>query len=134
MQTNIYFVRHAHSTYTPDELGRPLSHKGCMDTKRMTESLKHEDIHYVLASPYKRAIQTVQGIADWIGSEIMIEDGFRERQLAEKTVEDFDQAITSFGRIQPFSMKAGSPILLHRSAEWMRLFKCCKHIRGKILS
>lgn len=107
MQTNIYFVRHAHSTYTPDELGRPLSHKGCMDTERMTESLKHEDIHYVLASPYKRAIQTVQGIADWIGSEIMIEDGFRERQLAEKTVEDFDQAITRLWQNPAFFYEGG---------------------------
>ena len=62
MQTTIYFVRHAHSTYTPDELGRPLSPKGYMDAERITDSLKHESIHYVLASPYKRAIQTVEGI------------------------------------------------------------------------
>lgn len=26
--TTLYFVRHAHSTYTPDEVERPLSEKG----------------------------------------------------------------------------------------------------------
>ncbi len=64
MITSIYFVRHAHSTYTPDELGRPLSKKGFEDAKRVTESLLSENINVVLSSPYKRAIQTVQGIAD----------------------------------------------------------------------
>lgn len=36
MTTNLYFVRHAHSTYTPDELGRPLSEKGIQDARMVT--------------------------------------------------------------------------------------------------
>ena len=112
MQTNIYFVRHAHSTYTPDELRRPLSPKGCLDAERITERLKHEGIDYVLASPYKRAIQTVQGIADWIGAEIMMEESFRERQLAKEPVDDFDQAVTKLWQNPAFSYEGGESNLM----------------------
>ena len=40
MQTNLYFVRHAHSTYSSDELGRPLSERGLVDARKVTEILK----------------------------------------------------------------------------------------------
>jgi 2,3-bisphosphoglycerate-dependent phosphoglycerate mutase len=61
MITNIYFVRHADSSYTPEELNRPLSEKGIKDAKKVTELLSHENITKVISSPYKRAIQTVEG-------------------------------------------------------------------------
>ena len=32
--TNVYFVRHAHSIYTPEELERPLSKRGFEDAQR----------------------------------------------------------------------------------------------------
>lgn len=44
LMTNIYFVRHAHSTYTPDEMERPLSEKGYLDALRVTELLIEEII------------------------------------------------------------------------------------------
>jgi 2,3-bisphosphoglycerate-dependent phosphoglycerate mutase len=46
--TNLYFVRHAHSTYTPDELKRPLSEKGQADAEKITRILKKENIDYVI--------------------------------------------------------------------------------------
>lgn len=107
MQTNVYFFRHAHSTYTSDELGRPLSIQGHIDAEKMTIYLKREDIHHVLASPYKRAMQTVQPIADWIGTKIIIEEGFRERQLANRSVENFDEAITKLWQEPAFAYEGG---------------------------
>lgn len=44
MTTNLYFVRHAHSTYTPDEYGRPLSEQGVLDANKVTELLKTENM------------------------------------------------------------------------------------------
>lgn len=35
----IYLVRHAHSPYTPDEWGRPLSENGFEDAKRVADFL-----------------------------------------------------------------------------------------------
>ena len=83
MLTNLYFVRHAHSTYTPDELGRPLSDKGQVDAEEVTQFLKKENIDIVISSPYKRAIQTVEGIAEFSDKEIIIDHGFRERILSK---------------------------------------------------
>jgi 2,3-bisphosphoglycerate-dependent phosphoglycerate mutase len=93
MESNIYLVRHAHSIYTPDELMRPLSERGLSDAMQVTELLKNEKIDYVISSPYKRAIQTVMGIAEHFNFKIQIEEDFKERELSKKPVEDFDHVI-----------------------------------------
>ena len=107
MSTTIYFVRHAHSTYTPDELGRPLSLEGLKDVSRISNILEKEEIEVVLSSPYKRAIQTVEGIAKVIGKNVIIEDDFKERKLSGKTVEDFNSAITKVWENPNFSWEGG---------------------------
>jgi 2,3-bisphosphoglycerate-dependent phosphoglycerate mutase len=105
--TNLYFVRHAHSTYTPDELGRPLSEKGFKDVEKITEILQKENIDIVISSPYKRAIQTVEGVAKFIGKEIVIQNGFQERKLSEKPVEDFYLAVTKVWEDYNFFWEGG---------------------------
>lgn len=107
LPTNLYFVRHAHSIYTSDELGRPLSERGFNDANKVTELLENEGIDAVYSSPYKRAIQTVEGIAKYIGNEIKIIDDFKERILAEKPVEDFTEAITKVWEDHEFSWAGG---------------------------
>lgn len=107
MTTNLYFVRHAHSTYTPDELGRPLSEKGIQDARTVTDLLIKENIDYVYSSPYKRALQTVEGIAKHINQEIVIVNDFKERRLAEGSVEDFSMAITKVWQDYDFAWPGG---------------------------
>ena len=51
--TTIYFVRHAHSTYTKEERERPLSEKGQLDAENVTHLLKDRHIDVVISSPYK---------------------------------------------------------------------------------
>ena len=51
--TTIYFVRHAHSTYTKEERERPLSEKGHCDAENVTHLLKDKHIDVVISSPYK---------------------------------------------------------------------------------
>jgi 2,3-bisphosphoglycerate-dependent phosphoglycerate mutase len=103
----LYFVRHAHSTYTPDELGRPLSNNGLADAERLTNILENENIDIIISSPYKRAVQTVEGTAKVIGKEVIIEDGFKERNLSVKPVEDFNLAITKVWEEPSFSWEGG---------------------------
>jgi 2,3-bisphosphoglycerate-dependent phosphoglycerate mutase len=107
MTTNLYFVRHAHSTYTPDEYSRPLSDRGLSDAKVVTEVLKKENIDLVISSPYKRAIQTVEGIAKHINVEIIIEENFKERVLSKKPVVDFKAAISKVWEDVTFSWEGG---------------------------
>ncbi|MFF3022364.1 histidine phosphatase family protein [Gottfriedia sp. NPDC057948] len=93
MITNLYIVRHAHSIYTPNELGRPLSKRGFTDAIIVTKLLLKEKIDFVISSPYKRAIQTVEEIAKLLNLEIIIEENFKERLLSLEPVEDFEKVI-----------------------------------------
>lgn len=105
--TTLYFVRHAHSTYTADEYTRPLSRKGFADVVTVTNLLQRENIDAVVSSPYKRAIQTVEGIASSIDVKIDIVHSLRERILSTTPVEDFTSAITTVWQHESFSFEGG---------------------------
>ncbi|PSL40253.1 2,3-bisphosphoglycerate-dependent phosphoglycerate mutase [Planomicrobium soli] len=104
MTTNLYFVRHAHSVYTPDELARPLSEKGLQDACTVAELLKKESIDLVVSSPYKRAIQTVKGISE---NGIELAADFRERTLSERPVPDFASAVEKVWQDERFAWAGG---------------------------
>ncbi|RFB14753.1 histidine phosphatase family protein [Bacillus sp. HNG] len=112
MRTNLYFVRHAHSIYTPEELTRPLSEKGKADALRVTSILANEKIDVVISSPYKRAIQTVEGVADYIYQNVIIIDDFKERKLSEGPVADFESAIRKVWEDERFSWAGGESNLI----------------------
>ncbi|PHG54168.1 histidine phosphatase family protein [Bacillus wiedmannii] len=105
--TTIYFVRHAHSTYTKEERERPLSEKGHLDAENVTSLLKDKHIDVVLSSPYKRAIQTVQGIANTYHVSIEIEEDLRERLLSSEPVADFNDAIENVWEDWSFAYEGG---------------------------
>jgi 2,3-bisphosphoglycerate-dependent phosphoglycerate mutase len=107
MATNIYLVRHAHSTYTPEELNRPLSEKGIKDVEQVTRLLAGEHITHVVSSPYKRAIQTVEGVAYIFGLDIAMDNGFRERKLAYSVVDNFDEVVLKYWKDFKFSLSGG---------------------------
>ncbi|ADL50021.1 histidine phosphatase family protein [Clostridium cellulovorans] len=122
MITNIYFVRHANSSYTPDELNRPLSENGVKDAQRVTELLSHENISKVISSPYKRAIQTVEGVSNHFGLSISIDEGFRERKLAEGAVTNFDEVILKYWENFDFCIHGGETAYdaQHRGVESLK--------------
>lgn len=107
MHTNIYLVRHAHSTYTSDELGRPLSKNGKKDAERVTELLKNRKMDVVISSPYLRAIETVEGVASNYHLPIINMEDFKERRLANQPVEHFETAIYKVWNDEYFSFDGG---------------------------
>lgn len=131
LPTNVYFVRHAHSTYTPDEMGRPLSNKGIADAKIVTELLKSEGIDVVYSSPYKRAIQTVDGIANYLNREVQIIEGFKERKLAEKPVADFEMAITKVWQDFTYSWPGGESNLVAQRRGVAATLQVLDHHQGE---
>ena len=57
MDTEIYFVRHAHSVFDiENEEFRGLSDKGRKDTEKVKEILNSESIDHIVSSSYVRAI------------------------------------------------------------------------------
>ncbi|QKX50507.1 histidine phosphatase family protein [Planococcus glaciei] len=107
MQTHLYLVRHAHSDYTPDEKLRPLSPKGEKDARKVAEVLNKEGMDRVISSPYKRAIQTVEGISRAINPEINLLEGFRERLLSAGPVADFQAAVAKVWEEEHFAFEGG---------------------------
>ncbi|MRH41798.1 histidine phosphatase family protein [Aquibacillus halophilus] len=107
MNTFLYFVRHADSTYTPDEWNRPLSDQGINDASLVVERLKLENVDYIVSSPYKRAIQTVEGLAVLLDCEIQIINEFKERKIADKPVVDFNKTIKKLWSDQEYSIHGG---------------------------
>ncbi|HDR4419314.1 TPA: histidine phosphatase family protein [Bacillus cereus] len=105
--TTIYFVRHAHSTYTKEERERPLSEQGHLDAKNVARLLKDKHIDVVISSPYTRAIQTVQGIANTYDISIQIEEDLRERLLSSEPVADFNDAIENVWEDWSFAYEGG---------------------------
>lgn len=105
--TTIYFVRHAHSTYTKEERERPLSEKGWLDAQNITSLLKDEKIDVVISSPYERAIQTVEGIANANKLSIQLEEDLRERLLSKEPVQDFNDAIQKVWEDWTFAYEGG---------------------------
>jgi len=90
METRIYFVRHAESNFTPDDdnYSRPLSAKGKEDAEKLIQYFSDINITKVLSSPYHRAVNTVQGIAEDKGLDTELIDNFRERTVADRYLDD----------------------------------------------
>ncbi len=89
--TTIYFVRHAEPNFdNHDDMTRELSEKGLVDRTLVTEYLADKNIHVVLSSPFKRAVDTVRYFADSTGLDVITVDDFRERRVDSCWIEDFD--------------------------------------------
>lgn len=89
--TEFYFVRHAEPDYSNhDDMTRPLTEKGLQDRLLAAEFLKDKNIAAVYSSPFKRAVDTVQPLADRLNLPILTDPDFRERRVDSVWVEDFD--------------------------------------------
>ena len=113
METIIYFVRHAHSEFDiNNEERREISVKGKEDTERVTSLLKDEGIEIVYCSPYVRAIQTVQGIADYVKTTVHTDKRLREGWLADADVvfEKPEQAMRYAFENPHFRYKGGESV------------------------
>ena len=88
--TVVYFIRHAEPDFSNhDDRTRGLSEKGMADRERVTAYLKDKKIDAVLSSPYLRAVQTVEHYAKGAGLEVILHEGFRERRITDRWIDDF---------------------------------------------
>lgn len=112
MKTNIYLVRHAHSIYTEDEVGRPISNKGQQMVSDVTNLLINRNIQKIISSPYKRAYQTIENLALTLNKEIEIIENFKERILGNLNGIDFMDALKRVWTDSTFSFPLGESNLI----------------------
>jgi 2,3-bisphosphoglycerate-dependent phosphoglycerate mutase len=79
MKTFIYMVRHGESPKMEgNERTRGLTLKGESDAQIVARLLKDEDIDTFISSPYRRAILTIEGLAQSLGKEMMVIEELKE--------------------------------------------------------
>jgi 2,3-bisphosphoglycerate-dependent phosphoglycerate mutase len=82
LKTSIIMVRHADSPFIfGEERTRGLSEEGFADAKRVADLLSQIEIDHIISSPYIRAIQTVQYLADNKGLPVILYEELIERSI-----------------------------------------------------
>jgi len=83
MKTTLYMVRHAESTYAHgQERTRGLSEEGWKAAARVAEIFAEIEVHFMASSPYARAKQTIQLIAERKSLVIAEYEELAERLIA----------------------------------------------------
>lgn len=95
MSTFIYMVRHGESPKEGNERTRRLTEKGYLDTQRVTDILKDEEIDAVVSSPYIRSILTVEQLAEQIGKDVIVFEDLKERMFLSEANRVSDKELVS---------------------------------------
>jgi 2,3-bisphosphoglycerate-dependent phosphoglycerate mutase len=87
----IYFVRHAKAG--GQEFSAPLTEKGVEQAAKLVDFFATKPIEKVYSSPFKRAIDTIQPLADFKGLKVEKDDRLSERVLSGILLEDWQEKL-----------------------------------------
>lgn len=109
-------VRHAKSPFIfGEERRRGLSEEGEIAAKKVTQLLKDKDIDAIVSSPYTRAIQTVNELADLKGLSIKVYEELKERPIKgldfKITEQEIQESIKLSFEKQDFCLEGGESTL-----------------------
>ncbi len=101
----VYLVRHAKAgerrVWTGDDVARPLSRQGWKQAHAVSERLAGKGVSTIHSSPYVRCVQTVEPLAELIGTEITIDDRLAEDSPFEPVLDLLAQVDRFGGVVQP---------------------------------
>ena len=108
MKNTYYLIRHAHSIYSPDEWNRPLSQKGQASLSQLN-MLESKPISAIYSSPYKRAIETIEPLAQTLGLSIQLDKRLIERKLSSQSISDqaFEATLKQLWKNPAISLPGG---------------------------
>ena len=111
METTFFMIRHAESLFVfGQERIRKLSEQGEIEANNIKERLKQEKIDVIVSSPYTRAIQTIEGIANERKMEITIFEGLKERSIKgayKIPAEEIERAIKKSYSVKDYCLPGG---------------------------
>ncbi len=96
-RTIVYLVRHAHADWRADE-SRPLSSRGRASASAIAERFGRLPIAAIYSSPSRRAVETVETLAQRLHIEPVLLEDLRERELAAPSAAEFEAAIAASWR------------------------------------
>jgi len=91
--TTLYLVRHAESApdFSLAEADWPLSPNGTTQARRLATHLSKLGATRLIASPYRRAVDTFEPCSRRTGLPIYVEADLRERRLRDGYIENWDE-------------------------------------------
>lgn len=91
-KTTVLLIRHAKSTPNQDipEAQWPLSSTGREQAVHLADQLCGYGLTAIVSSPYKRAVDTVNPLAERLGFSIRLVEDLRERKLREGARDDWE--------------------------------------------
>jgi len=84
---NIYIIRHCEAVGQPPE--SPLTERGLKQSNDLADFFDNITVDRIISSPYKRAIQTIQPLANQLNIEIEIDSLLKERVLSTNQLSDW---------------------------------------------
>jgi len=111
----VYLLRHAKAgerrVWTGDDVARPLSRQGWKQAHAVSERLAGKGVSTIHSSPYVRCVQTVEPLAELIGTEITIDDRLAEDSPFEPVLDllahvDGSAVLCSHGDVIPATIEA----------------------------
>ncbi|MHC0036017.1 histidine phosphatase family protein [Pseudoneobacillus sp. C159] len=87
----IYFVRHAKAQ--GQEMEAALTEKGVEQAGKLVDFFENRPVEKIYSSPFKRAVDTIQPLADVKGLKIQIDDRLGERVLSSLMFDDWQEKL-----------------------------------------
>jgi 2,3-bisphosphoglycerate-dependent phosphoglycerate mutase len=87
----IYFVRHAKAD--GQEESAPLTEKGVDQARKLVDFFEGKSVDKIISSPFKRAVDTIQPLADFKGLPIVVDKRLSERVLSGVPLEDWQEKL-----------------------------------------
>ena len=145
----IYLVRHAKAgerrTWTDDDDARPLSKHGWRQARAVSSRLAQKGASTIYSSPYVRCVQTVEPLAELIGTTITVEDRLAEERPFEPVLEllaevDAGAVLCSHGDVIPATidalvrrgMEVQSSVDWRKATVWVLRRKNGRVTKGKV--
>jgi 2,3-bisphosphoglycerate-dependent phosphoglycerate mutase len=87
----IYFVRHAKAG--GQEISAALTEKGVEQAAKLVDFFAMKPIEKIYSSPFKRATNTIQPLAEFKGLKVELDDRLSERVLSGVPLEDWQEKL-----------------------------------------
>ena len=126
----LYLVRHAHADYSPDEM-RGLSPAGRAAARRLADILAGRRIAHIYSSPYTRAVETVQPLAERCGLTIQVEHDLRERHLSPGPLDDFERWLAATWRDFDLAYPGGESSAAAQARVTRAIYRIAVDVEGR---
>ncbi|WP_373756808.1 histidine phosphatase family protein [Streptococcus ferus] len=134
METKVFLTRHCQPDLSNhDDRSRGLSPKGLQDCQLVSQFLREREIDCIYSSPYQRALATIKPFAKEVNLPIHLEEDFREREISQHWIDDFDGFVRKQWLDFHFKLPQGESLKEVQARNVRRLTEVIKQEQGNTI-